>query len=366
MGSRRSRCCATNSSVNSSNEDIGRSCWKPMSLRHPLVDDYVTGGEAEHRRRCSRQASATDSARCRETANSSNGSASTTPAAPGRIGFASTASTLRWSSPAHRARDAHCPAAVEYLPAALRPESVRDARRLARRGHGLDQPGGDVRPGSVHRRLRPCSRSAHRRGRPRQRRCAARHQCLRPADPAGYDRRRRARAHRSGAACAITRPWRAPRPIASRPCSACAPTMMAENLLAVVAQEQRRGPSLVFAHNAHPSASAVRPCRSTDDVSDWASAGALVGLALGERYMFLATDASPAQRSGNPAGRTGRGDRSARPVPGAGPARCASARRSARANRSCRGHIPLSPADVDGADAVIFVADTDGHQHQYW
>jgi len=24
------------------------------------------------------------------------------------------------------------------------------------------------------------------------------------------------------------------------------------------------------------------------------------------------------------------------------------------------------PADLDGADAVIFVADTDGIRHQYW
>jgi hypothetical protein len=30
------------------------------------------------------------------------------------------------------------------------------------------------------------------------------------------------------------------------------------------------------------------------------------------------------------------------------------------------GHIPLGPADLDGADAVIFVADTDGRRHQYW
>jgi len=30
------------------------------------------------------------------------------------------------------------------------------------------------------------------------------------------------------------------------------------------------------------------------------------------------------------------------------------------------GHIPLMPADLDGADAVIFVADTDGIRHQYW
>jgi hypothetical protein len=30
------------------------------------------------------------------------------------------------------------------------------------------------------------------------------------------------------------------------------------------------------------------------------------------------------------------------------------------------GHIPLDPEDLDGADAVIFVTDTDGKRHQYW
>ena len=30
------------------------------------------------------------------------------------------------------------------------------------------------------------------------------------------------------------------------------------------------------------------------------------------------------------------------------------------------GHRPLRPEDLDGADAVIFVGDTDGQRHQYW
>ena len=30
------------------------------------------------------------------------------------------------------------------------------------------------------------------------------------------------------------------------------------------------------------------------------------------------------------------------------------------------GHIPLTRADLDGADAVVFVADTDGTRHRYW
>jgi hypothetical protein len=30
------------------------------------------------------------------------------------------------------------------------------------------------------------------------------------------------------------------------------------------------------------------------------------------------------------------------------------------------GHLPLNPAELDSADAVIFIADTDGKRHQYW
>jgi hypothetical protein len=31
-----------------------------------------------------------------------------------------------------------------------------------------------------------------------------------------------------------------------------------------------------------------------------------------------------------------------------------------------RAHLPLNPADLNGADAVIFITDTDGKQHRYW
>src|SRR3546814_7774635 len=73
---------------------------------------------------------------------------------------------------------------------------------------------------------------------------------LRPDDPAGYDL---ALAHsrtalgllRYHSAMASSAPDRIGTLLSLRA------EMMAENLLAVVAQEQRRGPSLLFAHNAH-------------------------------------------------------------------------------------------------------------------
>ncbi|MGW2250638.1 erythromycin esterase family protein [Kitasatospora sp. NPDC001660] len=64
--------------------------------------------------------------------------------------------------------------------------------------------------------------------------------------------------------------------------------MMADNLDAVLRREERRGPTLAFAHNAHLQREessmrfANRPAR-------WWSAGAIIGTRLGDRYAFAAT-----------------------------------------------------------------------------
>jgi erythromycin esterase-like protein len=133
--------------------------------------------------------------------------------------------------------------------------------------------------------------------------------------------------------------------------------MMAENLLAIVAQERRRGPSLVFAHNGL--------LQRHTPAGEWGSAGALVGLSLGERYVFLATDANPHSDPGTLqgvlAGATTR--RALFPTPAL---RAALPPSIGAGEPIVRGHLPLNPADLDGADAVIFVADTDGKRHQYW
>jgi len=68
--------------------------------------------------------------------------------------------------------------------------------------------------------------------------------------------------------------------------------MMAENLAAIAEREERRGPTLVFAHNRH-----LQRDLSTWQLADralewrsveWWSAGALVDARLGDRYAFLA------------------------------------------------------------------------------
>ncbi|MGW4355226.1 erythromycin esterase family protein, partial [Nocardia sp. NPDC004582] len=134
--------------------------------------------------------------------------------------------------------------------------------------------------------------------------------------------------------------------------------MMADNISAIVEREQRRGPTLVFAHNSH-----LRP--RVPDQPEWSNAGALAAFTLGERYLFVATDAG------------------LDPVPGtlqgvlaeATPGRALFPARALRTALSpaivsgepiVRGHFPLTVADLDGADAIVFITDTDGVQHQYW
>ena len=253
-------------------------------------------------------------------------------------------------------------AVTDYLPAALRPESVRDLDALL--GEDADwtneaaafDPAVSIGDSDRARALRIVAddlASTLRRAAPG----------LRPADPTGYDH---AVAHartaqgllRYHAAMASPAPDRVATLLSLRT------EMMADNLLAIVAQERRRGPSLVFAHNVHLQRTQSRMPVGEDDVS-WSSAGALVGLTLGERYVFLATDANPDSDpdtlQGVLAAATTR--RALFPAPAL---RAALPPSIGSGEPIVRGHLPLNPAELDGADAVIFVADTDGKRHQYW
>ncbi|MDX5313041.1 MAG: erythromycin esterase family protein, partial [Rhodococcus sp. (in: high G+C Gram-positive bacteria)] len=139
--------------------------------------------------------------------------------------------------------------AGDYLPAALRPRSVHDLDALL--GEDADwtdqaamfDPAASIGDSDRARALRIVAddvAGALRRAAP----------ALRPADPTGYDR---AVAHartaqgllRYHAAMAHPGPDRIADLLGVRA------EMMAENLLAIVAQEQQRGPVLVFAHNVH-------------------------------------------------------------------------------------------------------------------
>ncbi|MFD2396032.1 erythromycin esterase family protein [Prauserella oleivorans] len=141
---------------------------------------------------------------------------------------------------------------VDYLPPALRPGSAGDLEALLGEDAedtawtspaAMFDPAASIGDSDRARALRIVAddlASALRRAAPG----------LRPADPAGYDH---ALAHartaqgllRYHAAMASPAPDRIATLLGLRA------EMMAENLLAIVAQEQNRGPSLVFAHNAH-------------------------------------------------------------------------------------------------------------------
>nr|WP_095971206.1 erythromycin esterase family protein [Rhodococcus erythropolis] len=253
-------------------------------------------------------------------------------------------------------------AAGDFLPAAMRPHSFDDIDLLLGQDTDWSNPAAMFDPaasignsdharalriiaddlGSVLRRAAPV---------------------LRSADPTGYDL---ALAHartavgllRYHAAMASSAPDRIGTLLSLRA------EMMAENLLAVVAQEQRRGPGLLFAHNAHLlRVQSDMPVNG--DVVSWGSAGSLVGHALGERYVVVATDANPDSDPGTLQGALA--EVTTRRALFSTPAlRAALGTLVTAGEPILPGHLPLKPSELNGADAVIFVADTDGKRHQYW
>jgi erythromycin esterase-like protein len=249
----------------------------------------------------------------------------------------------------------------DYLPAALRPESARDLDALL--GDDADwtneaavfDPAASIGGTDRVRALRVVAddlASTLRRAAPG----------LHLADPAGHAR---AVAHartaqgllRYHAALARSAPDRVATLFSVRT------EMMADNLLAILAGERQRGPSLVYAHNVHLLR--AQPQLYGEDGARWGSAGAIVALTLGERYVVVATDANPAGApdtlQGVLAAATTR--RALFPVPALRAALPAS---TGTGEPIVPGHLPLSPAELAGADAVVFVADTDGTRHQYW
>jgi erythromycin esterase-like protein len=250
----------------------------------------------------------------------------------------------------------------DYLPAALRPESARDLDALL--GDDADWTNqaaifdpalsiGDSDSARAARIVADDLASALRRAAPG----------LHSADPAAYAR---AVAHARTAQGLLRyhATIASPAPDRVATLGGLRAEMMAENLLAIVAQEQRRGPSLVFAHNMHLQRVRSHLRMGGDEVS-WGSAGELVGLTLGERYVFLATDANPHSDPGTLQGVLAEATTRRALFPG--PAlRAVLLPSIGMGEPIVRGHLPLSLAELDGADAVIFVADTDGKQHQYW
>jgi len=250
----------------------------------------------------------------------------------------------------------------DFLPPALRPESASELAELLGEDEEWENPAAMYDPGASIgnsdrvRALRIVAddlASVLRRSAPQ----------LRSADPAGYAR---AQAHaraatgllRYHAAMSRTTPDRVGVLMSLRT------EMMADNLLAIAAAEEHRGPTLVFAHNAH-----LRPAQSTltfgEHEATWASAGAIAAMNLGDRYLFVASDGSPSSAAGTLQGALASAtDR--RTLFPAADLRAALPTDIPTDAPFVRGHIPLTAVDLAATDAVIFITDTDGKQHQFW
>lgn len=137
--------------------------------------------------------------------------------------------------------------------------------------------------------------------------------------------------------------------------------MMAANLHAVAEREAQRGPTLVFAHNAH-----LQKVPSTWELAGtalrWWSAGAITAATAGDRYAFLATalGSAPAHGLGAPAPDTLEGVLAAGPSGLRPTDEVAAALRDrdvgVRTDTSAdQGYFPLHPDHLDGADGVVFV-----------
>jgi erythromycin esterase-like protein len=137
--------------------------------------------------------------------------------------------------------------------------------------------------------------------------------------------------------------------------------MMAENLLDIAAREARRGPTLVFAHNAH-----LQKDESSWDsmvgLFTWWSAGAIAAVPLGDEYAVLAMAFGEAPERGLaiPAPETVEGALAALPADGY----VFTAKRLADAVGGAaprtdhspeQGYAPLDSGHLGGFDGVLFL-----------
>ncbi|MEV1319114.1 DUF6194 family protein [Micromonospora arborensis] len=130
--------------------------------------------------------------------------------------------------------------------------------------------------------------------------------------------------------------------------------LMAENLLAIRATEAHRGPTLVFAHNAHLQRHQSTMTMAGTEVS-WAGAGAIIAALLKEQYAVVvgSLGASPALGIGAPATSTyeGRLQQKANHPGYVRPSEIGPAERRAHDYR----YFPLDQATIDHADAVLHI-----------
>jgi erythromycin esterase-like protein len=130
--------------------------------------------------------------------------------------------------------------------------------------------------------------------------------------------------------------------------------LMAENLLAIRSAEAHRGPTLVFAHNAHLQRHPSTMTMGGMDVS-WAGAGAIIASLLADRYAVIvgSLGASPTLGIGAPALSTYEG-RFQRETTLPRYVRASEIEPAEQRTHDYR-YFPLDQATIEHADAVLYI-----------
>lgn len=134
--------------------------------------------------------------------------------------------------------------------------------------------------------------------------------------------------------------------------------LMAQNLLEIRALEARRGPTMLFAHNTHLQKHHGEWRLGEMDLG-WIGAGAIVAALWGDRYVFVAGSlGSSAQLElGEPDPATHEGLLQKEIGTGWGfTTKDVRSGRPRNDHNPRQGVIPLNPATLDGADAVLHVS----------
>jgi erythromycin esterase-like protein len=144
-------------------------------------------------------------------------------------------------------------------------------------------------------------------------------------------------------------------------------TMMASNLDAIVEDQTRRGPTLVFAHNRHLQRDKSR-WELAGQALEWWSAGAIVDAHLGDQYAFVASALGAAQHQGLDAPRADTLEGVLATLPEnryvINAKRLASALHGMETELALRtdtstnyGYFALEPDHLEETDGVIFIKD---------
>ena len=133
--------------------------------------------------------------------------------------------------------------------------------------------------------------------------------------------------------------------------------LMAQNLLDIRSTEDRRGATLVFAHNVHLQRNPSHMRMGGMDL-DWFSAGAIVASLVGERYTFVAGSLGRSDAIGlrEPEADTYEGILQDRITTWGLTTTAVTSARTRTDTTPQQGYFPLDQATLDDADAVLHVS----------